>query len=137
MITPKERRRSVVGLGLMAYSGKYGIERTTCAVYSAYLETLVEFVKWLLARDYDVRLLIGDLADPPVTQEFRSLLKQRSVTYEKERIIDEPVASAKDLLTQLAATDFVVGTRFHNVLLSLLLNKPSIAISFHHKCSSL
>ena len=40
-------------------------------------------------------------------------------------------------MSQLAATDFVVGTRFHNVLLALLLNKPSIAISFHHKCSSL
>jgi polysaccharide pyruvyl transferase WcaK-like protein len=31
----------------------------------------------------------------------------------------------------------VVATRFHNVLLSLLLKKPVIAISFHHKCSSL
>ena len=73
----------------------------------------------------------------PVTQEFKSLLKERSVTHEKERIIDEPVASVEDLLKQLAATDFVVATRFHNVLLSLLLNKPVLAISFHHKCSSL
>ena len=31
----------------------------------------------------------------------------------------------------------VVATRFHNVLLALLLNKPVIAISFHHKCASL
>ena len=59
------------------------------------------------------------------------------MTYEEGRIIDEPVASVNDLLQQIAATDFVVATRFHNVLLSLLLNKPSIAISFHHKCSSL
>ncbi|HKR27003.1 MAG TPA: hypothetical protein VJS11_06095, partial [Acidobacteriaceae bacterium] len=29
------------------------------------------------------------------------------------------------------------ATRFHNVLLSLFLHKPTIAISFHHKCSSL
>ena len=115
----------------------YGVEKTTSEDYAAYLETLAEFVKWLLARDYDVRLLIGDLADVPVKQEFRSLLKQRSVTYEEGRIIDEPVASVNDLLKQIAATDFVVATRFHNVLLSLLLNKPSIAISFHHKCSSL
>jgi polysaccharide pyruvyl transferase WcaK-like protein len=94
-------------------------------------------VKWLLAHNYDVRLLIGDRSDVPVIQEFRSLLKQRSVTYEEGRIIDEPVASVDDLLKQIAATDFVVATRFHNVLLSLLLNKPAIAISFHHKCSSL
>jgi polysaccharide pyruvyl transferase WcaK-like protein len=130
-------RRLVVGLGLMAYSGMYGVEKTTSADYTAYLETLVEFVRWLLAQDYNVRLLIGALTDMPVTQEFRSLLKQRLVPYEEGQVVDEPVASADDLLKQLAGTDLVVATRFHNVLLALLLNKPSIAISFHHKCSSL
>ena len=133
----KEGRRLVVGLGLMEYAGKYSVERPSDTTYSAYLKTLAEFVKWLLARDYDVRLLIGDLVDVPVKQEFRALLEQRSGTYDYGRIVDEPVASVDDLLKQIAATDFVVATRFHNVLLSLLLSKPSIAISFHHKCSSL
>lgn len=132
-----QRGRLVVGLGLMEYGGMYGIEKTTSADYAAYLDSLVEFVRWLLARDYNVRLLIGDVADIPATREFTALLKQRSVGYEEGRVIDEPVASVEDLLKQLAATDFVVATRFHNVLLALLLNKPSIAISFHHKCSSL
>jgi polysaccharide pyruvyl transferase WcaK-like protein len=31
----------------------------------------------------------------------------------------------------------VVATRFHNALLALYLDKPTMAISFHHKCSSL
>jgi polysaccharide pyruvyl transferase WcaK-like protein len=121
----------------MDYAGKYSVERPTSAVHSAYLETLASFVKWLLVHEYNVRLLIGDLGDTPVTREFRSLLKQRSVTQEEERIIDEPVASVEDLLKQLATTDVVVATRYHNVVLALLLNKPVIAISFHHKCSSL
>jgi len=134
-----EGRRLVVGLGLMEYTGsaKYTVERPTSTVYSAYVEALVEFVRWLLAHDYDVRLLIGDFVDTTLTREFRSLLKERSVTHEEKRIIEEPVASVEDLLRQLAATDLVVATRFHNVLLSLLLHKPVLAISFHHKCSSL
>jgi polysaccharide pyruvyl transferase WcaK-like protein len=133
----KKGCRPVVGLGLMVCGGMYGADRPTSAEYSAYLETLVGFVKWVLGRENDVRLLIGDLADVPVIQEFKSLLRARSVTYEEERIIAEPITSAGELLSQLASTDLVVGTRFHNVLLALLLNKPSIAISFHHKCSSL
>jgi len=134
----RARRRVVVGLGLMGYAGRYSVERPTSTVYSGYLETLVEFVTWLLAHEYDVRLLIGDLAyDTSVTREFRLLLKERSVRHEEERIIDQPVASVEDLLSQVAATDLVVATRFHNVLLSLLLQKPVLAISFHHKCSSL
>jgi polysaccharide pyruvyl transferase WcaK-like protein len=41
------------------------------------------------------------------------------------------------LLPQIAAADIVVATRFHNVLLALVLNKPVVSISFHHKCASL
>jgi hypothetical protein len=41
----------------------------------AYLENLVTFVKWLLAREYDVRLLSGDLPDMRARQEFRDLLR--------------------------------------------------------------
>jgi polysaccharide pyruvyl transferase WcaK-like protein len=130
-------RGLVVGLGLMEYAGKYSVEKPTSAVYAAYLVSLVEFAGWLLAQGHDIRLLIGDAADTTVTREFRSLLKERSVVYEEGRIIDEPIASIDDVLSQLAGTDLVVATRFHNVLLSLLLNKPAIAISFHHKCSSL
>ena len=58
-------------------------------------------------------------------------------TYDEKRIIDQPISTAQQLLSQLAATDVVVATRFHNVLLALLLNKPVISISFHHKCASL
>jgi polysaccharide pyruvyl transferase WcaK-like protein len=130
-------QRLVVGIGLMEYAGRYSVDRPTNATYAAYLETLVEFVKWLLVHDCNVRLLIGDLVDTRVTREFRSLLNKRSVALEEGRIIDEPASSLEDVLKQLAATDLVVATRFHNVLLSLLLNKPAIAISFHHKCSSL
>jgi polysaccharide pyruvyl transferase WcaK-like protein len=69
--------------------------------------------------------------------EFKALLKARLVAYAENRIIDERAASVEELLPQIAATDIVVATRFHNVLLALLLNKPVISISFHHKCASL
>jgi polysaccharide pyruvyl transferase WcaK-like protein len=129
--------RSVVGLGLMEHYGKPSVDSPSNAIYLAYLENLVAFLRWLLAHEHDARLLIGDVGDGHVTKEFKSLLKERSFTYDKTRIIDEPISSVQDLISQLAATDIVVATRFHNVLLALLLNKPVIAISFHHKCTSL
>ncbi|MFI5092221.1 MAG: polysaccharide pyruvyl transferase family protein [Candidatus Acidiferrales bacterium] len=130
-------RRLVVGLGLMDHVGMYGKVNATSADYSAYVETLAAFVKWLLDREYDVRLLIGDRNDMPILREFRAVLKGRLSMDEDRRITDKPAQSVEDLLSQLAETDLVVGTRFHNVLLALLLNKPTISISFHHKCSSL
>jgi polysaccharide pyruvyl transferase WcaK-like protein len=132
----KKKRRSVVGLGVMQYAGKLSVDKPSHAIYRAYLENLVVFVRWLLDHEYDVRLMIGDTFDRPVVQEFKGLLRE-SIAIPDGRIVDEPVSCVEDLLSQLAATDLVVATRFHNVLFALLVNKPVISISFHHKCSSL
>ena len=133
-----ERGRRVVGLGLMLYAGKYSAADPCPGTYTTYLESLAVLATWLLEHDYEIRLFFGDGdGDPIVIDEFRSVLRARLGSYDEERIIVHPIASVQDVLAALAASDVVVATRFHNVLLALLLNKPAIAISFHHKCSSL
>ena len=94
-------------------------------------------MKWLLAREYDVRLLSGDLADAQARHEFRALLGERLSACDQSRIIDEPISSVEEILSQIAATDIIVATRFHNVVMALVCEKPVISISFHHKCESL
>ena len=133
----KKFRRSVVGLGLMDYAGKYSTLKPSNEIYLAYLENLTTVVRWLLAREDDVRLLIGDLGDVHTTQEFRDMLGVQLTVSDEKHIIDESVSSVEGLLLQIATTDIVIATRFHNVLLALLCEKPVISISFHHKCESL
>ena len=133
---PGEGKRRVVGLGLMVYHGKYSAADPSPETYGAYLDALATFAGWLLENDYDIRLLLGD-ADTWVIEEFRTALTARLGTYDEGRIVEQPIMTVEDVLAELAETDVVVATRFHNVLLSLLLNKPVIAISFHHKCASL
>lgn len=129
--------RSVVGLGVMEYAGKYSVNNPTNATYHAYLDHFSTFAKWLLERKYDVKLLSGDLRDDRSRKELKDLLRSRTATHEYERIIDESPESIDSLFSHIAETDIVIATRFHNILLALLSNKPVIAISFHHKCRSL
>jgi polysaccharide pyruvyl transferase WcaK-like protein/chemotaxis methyl-accepting protein methylase len=131
------KKRPVVGLGLMLYAGRLSLDKPSHVIYAEYMETLVQFVSWLLAHGYDVRLLIGDVCDQPVIQQFRDLLIERKMPYDADRIIYEPIHSVESLLLQLSRTDLVFATRFHNVLLALILNKPVVSISFHQKCVSL
>jgi polysaccharide pyruvyl transferase WcaK-like protein len=133
----RRSKRSIVGLGLMLHAAMYRTVGPASVAYSAYLECLVAFVRWLLAHNYDVRLLIGEVSDSGASDEFKSLLRRSLGTYDERRIIDQPALSVEQLLPQIAATDIVVATRFHNILLALVLNKPVISISFHHKCASL
>jgi polysaccharide pyruvyl transferase WcaK-like protein len=130
------RRRRVVGIGLMEYAGKYSVPDPTDDTYFRYLSSLTVFVQWVLNHDCDVKLLLGD-GDTRVIQDFRTLLRARLGSLDENRVSYRPIPSFKELLSELGETDVVVATRFHNILMSLLLNKPVVAISFHHKCASL
>lgn len=129
--------RYVVGLGLMEYAGKYSVINPKDGFQTTYLERMVPFVKWLLYHENEIRLLVGDVLDTTTKNQLRELLRNNISEIDAKHIIDEPVTSVRSLLLEISATDIVVATRFHNVILALLCNKPVIAISFHHKCSSL
>jgi polysaccharide pyruvyl transferase WcaK-like protein len=79
-------------------------------------------------------LLVGDQGDTDVTQEFSVCLERLGRMMRSVLSISRTFHRA--IAAPDAATDIVVATRFHNVIMALLLNKPVIAISFH-KCASL
>ncbi len=105
------------------YPGKYTAVDRRAETYTAYLESLAVLATWLLEHDCDIRLLLGD-SDAIVIDEFRSVLEAQLGSYDEERIIDHPIESVEDILAELAASDIVVATRFHNVLHAMQLNKP-------------
>jgi len=139
-IAVSERRKSdslVIGLGLMDYFGKHWTGSSE-ATYFAYVDKAAIFLQWLLDRDYTVRLLIGDVAyDRRVKVDVMEALRKRRPDHHDGRIIDEPISSVEELIAQLGKTDIVVATRFHNLLLALMLNKPVLALSYHEKIASL
>ncbi len=131
-------QRPVVGVGLITHYSQRSTPENGETAYRDYISKVAIFVTWLLEHNYNVRLLIGDVVyDRRVREDLRELLERDGVKYEGGKIIDEPAASVVELLSQLAATDIVVASRFHNLVLALALNKPVVAISFHEKDDSL
>jgi polysaccharide pyruvyl transferase WcaK-like protein len=122
----------VVGVGLMNYFGRFE------TIYREYIQRLASFVVRLLERRYTVRILIGDfVCDQGLRRDLRTLLEERGCNYEDGSIIDEPAFSVDELLSQLASVDVVVSSRFHNLLLGLMLKKPVVAISYQEKFKAL
>lgn len=134
----RQGKRPVVGIGLMTDSGRYGSADPNESAYQAYRESLARFVEWLLDQGYDVKLFVGDLLDDAnVIQKFRQRLASTVAPEDMARIVEAPVRSFPDLLEQIAATDFVIVTRFHNIVFALLCGTPVISVSFHDKCDEL
>ena len=123
-----------VGIGIMLGSSMYGYVPDTLA-YQGYLESVTALIKHLVKRGHHIQLLIGE--DGDLVPEFQCLLNERLTSSEAEHVKSVPATSFEEVTRQIANTDFVIATRFHNVLFALLASKPTISISFHHKCKSL
>jgi polysaccharide pyruvyl transferase WcaK-like protein len=124
----------VIGVGVMNYYNRLGRSGNDHTIYRDYLGRLASVVARLLEREYLVRVLIGDAAwDQGARQDLRTVLEERGLRYDDGRIIDEPASSVDELISQLLSVDVVVSSRFHNLLLALMLKKPVFAISYHEK----
>jgi polysaccharide pyruvyl transferase WcaK-like protein len=113
-----------VAVGLYTVDGgAEGLER--------YAALIGSFVAWLLARGHRVRLVIGDAEyDPAAMSAVKRWLADKG---QLDQVQTQEAESFQVLLQQLSEVDLVVATRFHNVLLSLLLVKPVLSISHMDK----
>jgi polysaccharide pyruvyl transferase WcaK-like protein len=128
------RPGAVIGVGVMNYHNRFGRSGNDDTIYRDYVRSLSYFVIRLLELGYTVRILIGDVVyDQGVRQDLRTVLEERGFKYGNGRIIDEPVSTVDELLSQLSSVDVLVASRFHNLLLALMLGKPVFAISYHEK----
>jgi polysaccharide pyruvyl transferase WcaK-like protein len=131
-------KHAPVGVGLITHYVQRSLSDDVEQIYRQYVTKMASFISWLVEHNRTVRLLIGDVVyDNRVRQDLRTLLEQSGLTYENSNIIDEPPESFEELLLQLSTTEVVVASRFHNLLLALMLGKPALAISFHEKDDSL
>jgi polysaccharide pyruvyl transferase WcaK-like protein len=129
-----DRQGIVIGVGVMNYHNRLDRSGNDETIYRDYLGRLALFVVRLLECKYTVRVLIGDFVfDAGATRDLRRVLEEHGLSYKDGRIIDQPASSIDELLSQLSSVDVVVSSRFHNLLLGLMLRKPVIAISYHEK----
>jgi polysaccharide pyruvyl transferase WcaK-like protein len=143
VVPPKSRgeQRTIVGIAPIPHkyaSTPPGLPGDNTPTYVTYVNKLASFVSWLLQNHYTILFFVGeDGVDRPVIQEIREIITKSGVVYTQDQIIENPISTVDDLMFQLAETDLVVASRFHGVLLSQLLNKPTLALSFHDKIDSL
>jgi len=138
-LPPKELRQGnlTIGIGMMNYHGWKRNADGNSSVFTTYIARMAELTAWLLAGGYDIRLVTGDVGDWPAIEALQSRLKQCHPGADRLRIQAEPSSSLGDLMDQLAQTDVVVATRFHNVVCALKLMKPTISLGYAPKNQAL
>jgi polysaccharide pyruvyl transferase WcaK-like protein len=122
-----------VGVGVMTYFGWRNDAVRGAAVYRTYLEKITGFILWLLDGGHDVRILMGDTNDERAVNDVQAILAMARPDLPSNRLVFEPMSSLHDLMRQIAETDVVVATRYHNVVCALKLGKPTVSIGYAEK----
>jgi polysaccharide pyruvyl transferase WcaK-like protein len=130
-------RPLAVGVGVMAYRGWCNDGARGSVIYAAYLEKITTFVLWLLDRGHSVRILTGEATDQQAVGDVVAKVASALPDLPKERFLAEPMRTLHDLMRQIAKTDVVVATRFHNVVCALKMGKPTVSIGYGKKNEAL
>jgi polysaccharide pyruvyl transferase WcaK-like protein len=122
-----------VGIGVMAYHG-WKSSSESGAIHTTYKVKLCRFCMWLIEKGYRVRLLGGDDLDNAAIGAFEQALAAALPEASLARnILAEPVHDLDDVMTQMAETDVVVATRFHNIVCALKMGKPTLSLGYAEK----
>lgn len=130
--------RPIVGIGPMGYFKKGCWPEDNETLYADYLDKMTAFVTWLLEKQYDILFLPGEAHfDQLVIGDLIESLEHKRLPDLKEHLLRPAVLTVDELISNLRITDYVVASRFHNVLLAQLVGKPVLAISYQEKIEDL
>lgn len=122
-----------IGVGVMSYHGWHGWAEGGREIYSTYLDRMSIFVLWLLDCGYHVRLLTGESSDWRAIDDLLTIINTARESPPTGRVVADRADTLHDIMTQIAETDFVVATRFHNIVCALKMGRPTISLGYAKK----
>lgn len=126
-------RPLAVGVGVMSYHGWRTDRCRGAAIYETYIAKISQFVLWLLDQGHAVRILMGAEGDRQAMADLVARVAAATPGVPQNRLHADPVHSLHELMQQIAETDMVVATRFHNIVSALKLRKPTVSLGYAQK----
>jgi polysaccharide pyruvyl transferase WcaK-like protein len=131
-------KRLAVGISPITYM-KAGVwARTDNSTYQTYISKLAEMVVWLVDRNYKIVFFQSQARmDTVAIQDVRDALANMGHGDLEGSTTAPRITTVEELSSAILGMDLVVASRFHSVLISSLLFKPVVALSFDVKVDSL
>lgn len=125
-----------VGVGLINYRAALFANEPAHrdAIAANYVKSLTSFVDWLLTQGLKVTLLTGDRKDENVALAVYEGASGHQLSNSLDFVRCE---SLEQLLIYMRRMDYVIGSRYHNIVAAVLNAKPVISISYKRKNSEL
>jgi polysaccharide pyruvyl transferase WcaK-like protein len=130
--------RKVVGINPIPFFHPVLWHEADQSTYKKYVDAHADFALWLVDQSYSVVFFPTQLrADPPAIGDLIDAMDRRRPGVSAQLLATPQLRTGDDLLAAMASMDFVVAARFHGVLVSHLLGKPVLGVSYHQKTADL
>lgn len=128
----------VVGINPLPFHDPRYWAEDSADVYGHYVQTLATFAAQLVNAGHKVLLFPTQIyADPPVIHDVATRVRELLGHGADAALLCPPVANFDDLFAAINRTDLVVASRFHGIVLSCLLGRPVIGLSYNQKTDEL
>ncbi len=104
--------------------------------YDRYVNLLADFLHYLVENKYRVSLFATDTADERTIVDVQKALSEKHPAT-AGAVTSPEIGTVSGLMTLLGGVDLVVASRLHGVLLSCLMETPTLALSYDRKVSAL
>jgi polysaccharide pyruvyl transferase WcaK-like protein len=128
-----DTRQLTVGIGVMAYFGWTNRPDVGEHIYKTYISKIAQFGIWVLAQKHRLCLFIGDATDAQAVDDVRTEIERMMDGAAEGRLTEKSVHSLGDLMREMAETDIVVATRFHNIVCALMVNRVVLSCGYADK----
>jgi polysaccharide pyruvyl transferase WcaK-like protein len=125
----------LVAVGVMHYEGTNDERKQAAEISRKYEADMKRFVRWLVDNGRKVLLIVGDVngSDGRVVNDILADLRASVPDLDPATVTAAEVESYSDVMRALLPTTSVVAIRYHNVLCSLKMSKPTISIGYSPK----
>lgn len=125
---------TTIGLGVMSYYGWANDAVGGDGIFRTYIDKMSTIACRILEEGHALRILTGERCDRHAVDALVEAIRlRRGDVCGTDDVIDEPIESMSDLLAQIGRTDAVIGTRYHNVVGALMMNRPVISLGYAAK----
>lgn len=131
--TPPPRTMLSVGVGVMQYRGWRSGDPRAADIYETYVAKISGLVAWLIGEGHRVCLLIGDTTDERARNDILGRLEKSVAAGDRHHIETGSGGSLHEIMQQIATVDITIASRYHNLVCSLKLGRPTISLGYARK----
>lgn len=122
-----------VAVGVMHYRGWRVNDPRSDAIYDDYIGKISAFICWLLTKGFSVSLVTGDATDKRALDDVLQRLEKLVSKEELCRVETGQAASLHEIMAQISKVDMAIVSRYHNLVCSLKLDRPTISLGYARK----